>query len=65
MSKKTQILFYALLDFLNIKEGNVLEEGFGISTTTKDVCGAPFIKELNIALRYIDEEELKAYRDEQ
>ena len=64
MDKKTQILFYDLLDFLNIKDGCVLKEGFSISTTTNDVYDAPFLKELNIKLRYIDEEELKAYRDE-
>ena len=64
MDKKTRILFYDLLDFLNINEGNVLKEGFSISTTTNDVYDYPFLKELNIKLRYIDEEELKAYNDE-
>lgn len=59
MDKKTRILFYDLLDFLNIKEGCVLKEGFSISTTTNDVFEQPYLKELNIKLRYIDEEELK------
>lgn len=65
MDKKTKILFYTLLDFLNIKEGCVLKDGLSISITTNDVLGEPFVKELNIKLRYIDKEALKAYRDEE
>ena len=64
MNEKTQKLFNALLDYLGIQENCVLKEGLSIGTTTNDVFGQPFIKELNITLRYIDEEELKAYRDE-
>lgn len=64
MDKKTQLLFNALLAYLDVKENRVLKEGLSIGTTTNDVFGAPYIKELNIKLRYIDEEELKAYIDE-
>ena len=64
MTEKTQKLFNALLDYLDVKENRVLKEGLSIGTTTNDVFGEPYIKELNIKLRYIDEEELKAYRNE-
>ena len=64
MNEKTQKLFNALLDYLNIQENRVLKDGLSISDTTNDVFGAPYIKELNIKLRYIDEEELKAYINE-
>ena len=64
MNDKTQKLLYALLDYLGIQENRILKEGLSIGTTTNDVFEAPYIKELNIKLRYIDEEELKAYRDE-
>ena len=64
MNEKTKKLFNALLDYLGIQENRVIKEGLSIGTTTNDVFGAPYIKELNIKLRYIDEEELKAYRDE-
>ena len=64
MDKKTRLLFYALLDYLGIQENRVLKEGFSISTITDDVFEAPYLKELNIKLRYIDEEELKAYINE-
>lgn len=64
MNEKTQKLFNALLDYLGIQENCVLKEGLSIGTTTNDVFEAPYIKELNIKLRYVDEEELKAYRDE-
>ena len=60
MNEKTQKLFNALLAYLDVKENRVLKEGLSIGTTTNDVFGAPYIKELNIKLRYIDEEELKA-----
>ena len=63
MDKKTRILFYTLLHYLKIREVCVLKEGFSISDTIDNAYGEPFIKELNIKLRYIDEEELKAYRD--
>ena len=64
MNEKTQKLLYALLDYLDVKENCVLKEGLSIGTTTNDVFGAPYIKELNIKLRYIDEEELRAYINE-
>ena len=64
MNDKTQKLFNALLAYLDVKENRVLKEGLSIGTTTNDVFGAPYIKELNIKLRYIDEEELKAYTNE-
>ena len=64
MNEKTQKLFNALLAYLDVKENRVLKEGLSIGTTTNDVFDEPYLKELNIKLRYIDEEELKAYRDE-
>ena len=64
MDKEIRILFNALLDFLNIKEGCVLKDGLSISVATNDVLGEPYVKELNIKLRYVDKEALKAYRDE-
>lgn len=62
MDEKTQKLFYALIDFLDIKDSYVLEDGLSISNTINDVLREPFIRELNIKLRYVDEEKLKAYR---
>ena len=64
MDKKTRLLFYALLDYLGIQENRVLKGGLFISTITDDVLEEPYIKELNIKLRFLDEEELKAYEDE-
>ena len=64
MDKEIRILFNALLNFLNVKEGNVLKDGLSISDTVNDVFGAPYIRELTIKLRYIDKEALKAYSDE-
>ena len=64
MDKKTQLLFNALLDYLGIQENCVLKGGLFIGTTIDDVFEEPYIKELNIKLRYIDEEELKAYINE-
>ena len=64
MDEKTQKLFNAMLDYLDVKENRVLKEGLSIGTTTNDVFEEPYIKELNIKLRYVDEEELKAYREE-
>lgn len=64
MNEKTKKLVNALIDYLNIQEKCVLKGGFSISTTTNDVYDAPFLKELNIKLCYIDEEELKAHRNE-
>ena len=64
MDEKTQKLFNALLEYLSIQENRVLKEGLSISDTINDVFGAPYIKELDIKLRYIDEEELKSYKNE-
>ena len=64
MDKKTKRLLYALIDFADIEENRVLADGFSIGTTTDNVFGAPYIKELNIKLRYVDKEALKAYKDE-
>ena len=65
MDSKIRLLFYALLDYLDIKENDVLEDSFSISGTINNAYGEPYIKELNIKLRYIDKEELKAFRDEE
>ena len=65
MDRKIKRLFYALLDYLDIKENDVLEDSFNISNTINNAYGEPFIKELNIKLHYIDKEELKAFRDEE
>ena len=64
MTEKTQKLFNALIDYLGIQENRILKEGLSIGTTTNDVLEEPYIKELNIKLRFLDEEELKAYEDE-
>ena len=65
MDSKIRLLFYALLDYLDIKESDVLEDSFSISDTIGNAYGEPFIRELNIKLRYIEEEEPEAYRDEE
>ena len=65
MDNKIRLLFYALLDYLDIKENDVLEDSFSISDTIDNAYGEPFIRELNIKLRYIDKEELKAFSDEE
>ena len=64
MNDKTRLLFYALLDYLGVQENCVLKGGLFIGTTTDDVLEEPFLKELNIKLRFLDEEELKAYEQE-
>ena len=64
MNEKTQKLFNALLDYLGTQEKCVLKGGLFIGTTIDDVLEEPYIKELNIKLRFLDEEELKAYEDE-
>ena len=64
MDKKTKRLLYALIDFADIEESRIVKGGFSIGTTQTDVMEEPYIKELNITLRYVDEEEFKAYRDE-
>ncbi len=65
MDNKIRLLFYALLDYLDIKENDVLEDSFSISDTIDNAYREPFIRELNIKLRYIDKEELKAFSDEE
>ena len=64
MDKKTKRLLYALIDFADIEESKIVKGGLSIGTTHTDVMEEPYIKELNIKLRYVDEEELKAYREE-
>ena len=64
MDRKIKRLLYALLDYLDIKENDVLEDSFSISDTIDNAYGEPFIRELNIKLRYIDKEELKVFRNE-
>ena len=64
MNEKTKKLVNALIDYLDIQEKFVLKGGLFIGTTIDDVFEKPYQKELNIKLRYIDEEELKAYRNE-
>ena len=65
MDRKIKRLLYALLDYLDIKENDVLEDSFSISDTIDNAYREPFIKELSIKLRYIDKEKLKAFRDEE
>ena len=65
MDRKIKRLLYALLDYLDIKENDVLEDSFSISGAINNAYGEPYINELNIKLRYIDKEELKAFRDEE
>lgn len=65
MDRKIKGLFYALLDYLDIKENDVLEDSFSIIGTINNAYGEPYIKELSIKMRYIDKEELKAFRDEE
>lgn len=64
MKEKTKKLVNALTDYLDTQEKFVLKGGLFIGITTDDVFEKPYLKELNIKLRYIDEKELKAYRDE-
>lgn len=54
----------AILDCCKVQEDYVLKDGLCISIATNDVVGEPFVKELNIKLRYVDKEALKACRDE-
>lgn len=64
MDKKTKRLLYALIDFADIEESRIVKGGLSIGTIRTDVMEEPYIKELNIRLRYVDEEELKVSRDE-
>lgn len=65
MNEKTKKLVNALTDYLDTQEKFVLKGGLFIGTTIDDVFEQPYLKELNIKLRYIDEEELKKYRNEE
>ena len=64
MEEKYQEIPKAILDCCEVQADYVLKDGLSISIATNDVLGEPFVKELNIKLRYIDKEALKAYRDE-
>lgn len=59
MNEKTQKLLNALLEYVDVKERYVLKDGLSINDTINDVFGEPYIKELNIKLRYIDEKGTK------
>ena len=54
----------AILDCCKVQADYVFKDGLSISIATNDVLGEPYVKELNIKLRYVDKEALKAYRDE-
>lgn len=64
MERKTKRLLDALLDYVDADEGDVVKNGLSVGIMTDDVLGAPFIKELNIKLKYVDRNELKRYDDE-
>ena len=64
MEEKYQEISKAILDCCKVQADYVLEDGLNISIATNDVLGEPYVKELNIKLRYVDKEALKAYRDE-
>ena len=64
MEEKYQEIPKARLDCCNVQADYVLKDGLSISIATNDILGEPYVKELNIKLRYIDKEALKAYRDE-
>ena len=64
MEEKYQEISKAILDCCKVQADYVLKDGLSISITTNDVLGEPYVKELNIKLRYVDEEALKAYKDE-
>lgn len=44
MDKKNQLLFNAILAYLDVKENRVLKDGLSISDTINDVFGEPYIK---------------------
>ena len=64
MEEKYQEISKAILDHCKVQADYVLKDGLSISIATNDVLGEPYVKELNIKLRYVDEEALKAYKDE-
>ena len=64
MEEKYQEISKAILDCCKVQADYVLKDGLSISIATNDVLGEPYVKELNIKLRYVDEEALKAHKDE-
>ena len=64
MEEKYQEISKAILDCCKVQADYVLKDGLSISIATNDVLGEPYVKELNIKLRYVDEEALKANKDE-
>ena len=64
MEEKYQEISKAILDCCKVQADYVLKDGLSISIATNDVLGEPYVKELNIKLRYVNEEALKAYKDE-
>ena len=64
MEEKYQEISKAILDCCKVQADYVLKDGLSISIAINDVLGEPYVKELNIKLRYVDEEALKAYKDE-
>ena len=44
MDKKTKRLLYALIDFADIEESNIVKGGLSIGTTHTDVMEEPYIK---------------------
>ena len=64
MEEKYQEISKAILDCCKVQADYVLKDGLSISIATNDVLGEPYVKELKIKLRYVDEEALKAYKDE-
>ena len=64
MEEKYQEISRAILDCCNVQADYVLKDGLSISIATNDILGKPYVKELNIKLRYVDKEALKAYKDE-
>lgn len=64
MEEKYQEISKDILDCCTVQAEYVLKDGLSISFATNDILGEPYVKELNIKLRYIDKEALKAYKDE-
>ena len=64
MEEKYQEISKAILDCCKVQADYVLKDGLSISIAINDVLGEPYVKELNIKLRYVDKEALKAYSNE-
>lgn len=64
MEEKYQEISKAILDCCNVQADYVLKDGLSISIATNDILEKPYVKELNIKLRYVDKEALKAYSNE-